>query len=53
MQGYSVNVPLSKKIKRKAHVKQSFSLDFFKRGTFTEYPNLSAGTNQLDRKNCN
>ncbi len=27
--GYSVNVPLSKKIKRKAHVKQSFSLDFF------------------------
>ncbi|MDC2657792.1 hypothetical protein, partial [Bacteroides ovatus] len=25
-------------IKRKAHVKQSFSLDFLERGTFTEYP---------------
>ena len=28
----------TKKIKRKAHVKQSFSLDFLERGTFTEYP---------------
>ncbi|MDC2662280.1 hypothetical protein, partial [Bacteroides ovatus] len=27
-------------IKRKAHVKQSFSLDFLERGTFTEYPYL-------------
>jgi len=29
---------LNEKIKRKAHVKQSFSLDFLERGTFTEYP---------------
>ncbi len=29
------------KIKRKAHVKQSFSLDFLERGTFTEYPYVS------------
>ncbi|MCA4457764.1 hypothetical protein, partial [Bacteroides xylanisolvens] len=28
-------------IKRKAHVKQSFSLDFLERGTFTEYPFLT------------
>uniref|UniRef100_UPI0035675C5D DUF4738 domain-containing protein n=1 Tax=Bacteroides finegoldii TaxID=338188 RepID=UPI0035675C5D len=27
-------------IKRKAHVKQSFSLDFLERGTFTEYPKV-------------
>ena len=45
MQGYSVNVPLSKKIKRKAHVKQSFSLDFLERGTFTEYPHLVTARN--------
>jgi len=32
---------LNEKIKRKAHVKQSFSLDFLERGTFTEYPNLN------------
>jgi len=31
---------LNEKIKRKAHVKQSFSLDFLERGTFTEYPYL-------------
>ena len=31
---------LNEKIKRKAHVKQSFSLDFLERGTFTEYPPL-------------
>jgi len=31
---------LNEKIKRKAHVKQSFSLDFLERGTFTEYPCL-------------
>ena len=30
----------TKKIKRKVHVKQSFSLDFLERGTFTEYPYL-------------
>ena len=30
----------TKKIKRKAHVKQSFYLDFLERGTFTEYPYL-------------
>ena len=29
---------MNEKIKRKAHVKQSFSLDFLERGTFTEYP---------------
>ncbi|WP_229112488.1 hypothetical protein, partial [Bacteroides xylanisolvens] len=28
-------------IKRKAHVKQSFSLDFLERGTFTEYPYIA------------
>jgi len=32
---------LNEKIKRKAHVKQSFSLDFLERGTFTEYPYLA------------
>ena len=32
---------LNEKIKRKAHVKQSFSLDFLERGTFTEYPKNS------------
>ena len=32
---------LNEKIKRKAHVKQSFSLDFLERGTFTEYPYVS------------
>ena len=31
---------MNEKIKRKAHVKQSFSLDFLERGTFTEYPYL-------------
>jgi len=31
---------LNEKIKRKAHVKQSFSLDFLERGTFTEYPDI-------------
>jgi len=31
---------LNEKIKRKAHVKQSFSLDFLERGTFTEYPEV-------------
>jgi len=31
---------LNEKIKRKAHVKQSFSLDFLERGTFTEYPKV-------------
>ena len=37
---------LNEKIKRKAHVKQSFSLDFLERGTFTEYPYVknSSGT---------
>ena len=34
---------LNEKIKRKAHVKQSFSLDFLERGTFTEYPYLAVG----------
>ena len=33
---------LNEKIKRKAHVKQSFSLDFLERGTFTEYPNVES-----------
>jgi len=32
---------LNEKIKRKAHVKQSFSLDFLERGTFTEYPRVN------------
>ena len=31
---------LNEKIKRKAHVKQSFSLDFLERGKFTEYPDV-------------
>lgn len=31
---------MNEKIKRKAHVKQSFSLDFLERGTFTEYPDV-------------
>ena len=38
---------LNEKIKRKAHVKQSFSLDFLERGTFTEYPSLSNHTKRL------
>ena len=33
---------MNEKIKRKAHVKQSFSLDFLERGTFTEYPIVSS-----------
>lgn len=38
---------LNEKIKRKAHVKQSFSLDFLERGTFTEYPFLDADNTDL------
>ncbi|WP_215708256.1 hypothetical protein, partial [Bacteroides xylanisolvens] len=34
------------KIKRKAHVKQSFSLDFLERGTFTEYPLINQRQNR-------
>ncbi|MBS5771160.1 hypothetical protein, partial [Bacteroides sp.] len=41
---------LNEKIKRKAHVKQSFSLDFLERGTFTEYPYLCLPG--IDRKDC-
>ncbi len=44
---------LNEKIKRKAHVKQSFSLDFLERGTFTEYPYVIDGcyvNRQLERK---
>ena len=34
---------MNEKIKRKAHVKPSFSLDFLERGTFTEYPYVVLG----------
>lgn len=37
---------MNEKIKRKAHVKQSFSLDFLERGTFTEYPKVVSGQNK-------
>lgn len=39
---------LNEKIKRKAHVKQSFSLDFLERGTFTEYPCLKRNADDTD-----
>ena len=38
---------MNEKIKRKAHVKQSFSLDFLERGTFTEYPKVADGIEGL------
>ena len=41
---------LNEKIKRKAHVKQSFSLDFLERGTFTEYPDLKLEYRATNRK---
>lgn len=37
---------MNEKIKRKAHVKQSFSLDFLERGTFTEYPYVGYAVTQ-------
>ena len=39
---------MNEKIKRKAHVKQSFSLDFLERGTFTEYPCLKRNADDTD-----
>uniref|UniRef100_UPI0035670375 hypothetical protein n=1 Tax=Bacteroides finegoldii TaxID=338188 RepID=UPI0035670375 len=41
---------LNEKIKRKAHVKQSFSLDFLERGTFTEYPVIMNDKMQINGK---
>ena len=40
---------MNEKIKRKAHVKQSFSLDFLERGTFTEYPYIGDNPYSLDK----
>ncbi|QDH52891.1 hypothetical protein FKZ68_00830 [Bacteroides xylanisolvens] len=43
---------MNEKIKRKAHVKQSFSLDFLERGTFTEYPCVKQTGNLQSYLSC-